>query len=324
MEYILHIGPPKTGTTSLQKALSDNRETLRRHGVAYPAVGTRGLRRHIEWHHVFRGNFDKLSGKPENFVERLNVETAGADICIMSCEEFSLLEPEAVTSLLPRDRTRVVMYVREPVAHSVSNYRDGVKIGHTSMSYREYAQSYRPPFFSLAERWAAVFGMENLLIRSNDRDDGQWDIVSDFAELLGLELDDAFPSHEYQRNTGIAGNLLFVKRVLNCFITCEEAFSSIRKETKKLAKLDSSFRGMIPVDKETVDLVAYQSREALEGLESRFNLSFKLRDRPIEAPPCPDHDNLGRDFTRILAAAQESNGMLATLLERMAGMFDKA
>ena len=53
-------------------------------------------------------------------------------------------------------------------------------------------------------------------------------------------------------------------------------------------------------------------------------VSFKLRDRPVAAPPCPDHDNLGRDFARILAAAQVWNGGLAALLERMVGMFTEA
>ena len=320
MEYILHIGPHKTGSTSLQRALSDNRETLRRYGVVYPTVGTGGLlRHHIEWHQFFCGNFAKLSGKPEDFIERLNVEMAGADICIMSCEEFSSLKPEAVASLLPRDRTQVVMYVREPVSHSVSKYRHDVKMGNTSMSLREYVKSYRLPFYSVAERWAAVFGKRNLLIRSYDRDDSQWDIVSDFAELIGLKLSDAFPSHEYELNQGIAGNFLFVKRILNFFITREEA-SSIRKEINKLGFMDCNFRGKIPVDQETVDLIAHQSQEVYERLESRFEVSVRLRERPIEAPPSPDRDNLGRDFARILAAARERNGRLAPLLERTSEM----
>lgn len=38
---LLHIGPSKTGTTSLQFAMHERRDLLRRHGVVYPGSGTR-------------------------------------------------------------------------------------------------------------------------------------------------------------------------------------------------------------------------------------------------------------------------------------------
>ncbi len=41
MKLILHIGQPKTGSTSLQNALLDNRRLLRRHGIYYPIPPSR-------------------------------------------------------------------------------------------------------------------------------------------------------------------------------------------------------------------------------------------------------------------------------------------
>lgn len=333
MEFILHIGLEKTGSSSLQKALVDNRKVLGRYGVAYPVTGiSRPIRANKQkgLFMVLNGSAPGKVGMNEDWVERFHAETAGADICILSWEGLSwdgmiYYRPEAVTALLPRDRTKVVMYVREPVAHVASIYRQRVKGTNMTMKLREFARSssHRPRYFTMAERWAAVFGRENVVIRLNARDCERWDIVSDFANLIGKkELCDALPSHVYKKNQGIAGNLLFVKRLLNFFITWEEAKAkSIRREMRELSFMDKTFRGNIPVDQETVDLVAHQFREDLEDLEKHYGVSVNPRQKPVESPPFPDLGNLGLDYSRILAFSREKNGKLAQLLERMDGLF---
>lgn len=324
MEFLLHVGLPKTGSSSLQAALNVNRERLRRQGVIYPAIGISGLRgiKHKALGKVLTGVAPRQVGMSEDWFERFNAEIAGADICILSDENFSGSKKlEVLTSMYPRCRIRVVMYVREPVAHAVSMYRHAVKVGNTTMSLRDFAQFHTPSYFSAAMRMADFYGKENIVIRHNERDDGQWNIVSDFANLIGLELDDAFPSSKFERNPGIAGNLLFVKRVMNIFFTREEIYSLIRGEMRNLAYLDSSFRGKIPVDQDTLDLIAYRSRESLESLDRHFRFSVSVREKPIEAPPSPDYGNLGRDFARILASVGERDGRLAGLLNRMAVIF---
>lgn len=328
MEYILHIGPEKTGTTSLQQALADNRESLHRQGVAYPKTGT--IRsRHIGLMKVMNGTAPGqtglTAGMTEDWADRFHAETAGADICILSCEEFANLQkPEVVTSLCPHDRTQVVMYVREPVMHAVSVWRQRVKFGKTAMSLREFAQSYCPPYFSAAKRWAAIFGKENFVFRIYGRDYEKWNIVSDFANLFNLELQDdfTFPKQEYELNPSIAGNLLFITRMM--ILLFPNGLVNKIRELKELAYLDRTFRGKIPVDQGTVDLLAHRSQEELECLENHFGLRIRARDTPVEAHPCPDLDNLKNDFARILAVSEESNGQLAPLLKRMAGMLANA
>lgn len=36
MKLLLHVGPPKTGATSLQHAFDENRQILIDHGIYYP------------------------------------------------------------------------------------------------------------------------------------------------------------------------------------------------------------------------------------------------------------------------------------------------
>lgn len=332
MEYILHIGLPKTGSTSLQSAFHGNREALRRNGVAYPQTGYSSASpqpHHKSLLDVLNGIAPRQAYMPENWAVGFQTEIAGADICVVSCEGFSFLsDPEAVASFFPRGRTRVVMYVREPVAYVASVYKQNVKTSNMTKNLREFAETYSLPYFGVAEKWGRVFGRENVVIRQIDREADHPDIVADFAKLLGLELRDAFPCNEFELNPGIAGNLLFVKRILNFFITPDDCFINhngfhydLGTETRNLTNLHSSFRGSIPVDQETVDLIASRSRQDLDALESHFGLSIKPREKPVEASPCPDRERLADDFVLILAAARERKGNLAPLLERVAGMF---
>lgn len=69
-QLILHIGTHKTGTTSIQKVLADNRAWLRAKGLVYPDGGQiyKGEHPHHDWSHSLTG------------VERRRPETTSAFI----------------------------------------------------------------------------------------------------------------------------------------------------------------------------------------------------------------------------------------------------
>ena len=117
--------------------------------------------------------------------------------------------------------------------------------------------------------------------------------------------------------------MLFIKRVLNCFINFKES-NSIAKEITNIAGLDSNFRGKVPIDQETVNLIANQFKEDFEAIERRYGLSIQPHSKALEGPALPDHSLLASDFRRIQAEAREGVGggeKLATLMERMKCMF---
>ena len=178
MEYILHIGLPKTGSTSLQKALWNNRGFLRQNGVIYPGTLSEVRPKH-------KGLLvDLVAGRLSiKDWERMIFEESGvgADVCVLSNENFSFMEkPELFASLIRPDRIRVVMYIREPVAYIASRYRHNLLAGNMTMRFWDFAKSYRLPYLSVAERWGRFIGRKRVEIRRNDYSDAKWNIVSDF------------------------------------------------------------------------------------------------------------------------------------------------
>lgn len=127
---ILHIGLHKTGSTSFQAALSDNRRQLRRQGVDVYRGAVRADN-HVE---LFRaavgGGLETLSGRTPSGRERADlrnmvqgriadfVDHSPADRLIFTTEALSLLrsveELQALKSLFPEGmRFRVILVLRD-------------------------------------------------------------------------------------------------------------------------------------------------------------------------------------------------------------------
>ena len=328
MKYVLHIGPNKTGTTSLQHAFNDNREALRGRGVEYPGPA---------WGHIGQHKFAKFSrgddpeeiDLPGNWMERFRAETegSGAETCVVSSEIFFHdSDPEKVATLFPPGRTRIAIYLREPVSHSVSWYQQWVVNLDVSMSLLEFVDVETSPLFfsDTVRKWSDSFGRENVELRAYDRDallNGN--VVADFANLIQPGLEEMFSGQNHVYNPSIAGNLLFVKRMLNCFIDSKES-RSVKLEMDELSKLDPSFIGRIPVDQAMVNKIASLRGRDIKALEENFGLRLEPRDKPFEAPAWPDQDRLAEDFARIFAEARAKEYKIVPLLERMTSMFGGA
>ena len=63
-------------------------------------------------------------------------------ICIVFDEKLlDIPNPEIALSLFARGRTRIVVYLREPVAHIASRYADRAKAKNPTASFQESAKS---------------------------------------------------------------------------------------------------------------------------------------------------------------------------------------
>ena len=77
-------------------------------------------------------------------------------------------------------------------------------------------QTHRIDYGNTLDNLAAIVGRENLIVRRFDRShwkDGS--VIHDFLSAVGIQLDPEFIYDEGEINTGLYGNTIEVKRILN-------------------------------------------------------------------------------------------------------------
>ena len=197
---LLHIGPPKTGTTSLQSALGQSREALLEHGVYYAGShwtapnAALGLSPHVRSR--FMGGWNTLVA---------TIASCDADRVVISSEVLAHADGDAADGILDafgRDRTHVVMTMRPLADMLSSSWWQYVQAG-AVMPYEEWlqkvlredlsGQTTTPSFWRrsridvIAQRWAERVGPENVTLIALARQPRDF-LIRTFEELTGLPV----------------------------------------------------------------------------------------------------------------------------------------
>lgn len=199
---ILHIGLPKTGTTSIQRFLLKNQDQLSNVGIRYPTflkrpnhvqlaayavgeqhvdragiVGVRSLKEWQDFRESFRESFLHATSEPGNWLftsehmaSRLRSVGCVADLQNLLAESF--------------DGFRVLLYVRRQDEMAASSYstwiRDGRVLPFDLAGTLQDTDRY--DFRKVVTRWQEVFGESAVSIRLYPRTD----LLDDFAQALSL------------------------------------------------------------------------------------------------------------------------------------------
>jgi len=214
-EFIVHIGTSKTGSTSIQRVLSRQREAIASQGVYYPAspgaeshvllVMAAAASRHLYgsadrpiWQGI--GPDARLARFREEFAAEMAALPRSIHRVIISAEQFSLLLRDPVSVQNLHDllapyayRIKVVVYLRRQDRHFVSLYNELLRAGNAPapklLEMRVHAQ-YNYNYAALLNRWVRVFGRRWVIPRLFEAEAGRrFDVVEDFLELCGLTLD---------------------------------------------------------------------------------------------------------------------------------------
>src|ERR1700733_8242705 len=120
-QIYLHIGFPKTRTTSIQMWFSQNAATLAAHGVLYPGTGRDGQESHYGHHQLPRSLVESPLSEltvawPEMARLRDDMANSPAQPIVISSEDFSTRLKQPEVDLLARHLAdfdvRIVCYVR--------------------------------------------------------------------------------------------------------------------------------------------------------------------------------------------------------------------
>lgn len=182
---IIHIGDPKTGSTSIQQALYGKTWSAAGHSIAYPDIlNALPLARAL-----LPGSPPKLRkdqfGKMAQWLSRQS-----AEIAVISSEHFAPIPPTklkaAIKTFFPDyiDDLRIIAYVRPHIPRLLSSYTQRVKARGLKQDFETFCQStlddrrfhYTSRFLS----WQAEFG-EAFTLRPMLRDAlYRGDVVADF------------------------------------------------------------------------------------------------------------------------------------------------
>jgi len=198
-QLLLHIGVPKTGTTSIQRRLAAQRAALREQGVLYP--GGAGLAVPQFLHRAALANDDGDS-RVARFRREFDRELASlpSDISkvVLSDEQCSLhLRTTAQITplhawLAPHFETiQIVVYLRRQDALAASLYAQILRHGIADPPSLEMARgelAFLFDYAALLQNWRDVFGPDALVPRIFEPDSFPGgDVVHDFFAACGLD-----------------------------------------------------------------------------------------------------------------------------------------
>lgn len=269
----LHIGMPKTGTKSLQKFLTVNKQALKKHGYACPKVPIK-YESATEWKnaHFFIETLDynmTITDKVKRHMliyrgmKYVKKSLKSADCLLMSSEgiwnaDFKYGKViETIKKQINRIGAdlKVVVYLRRQDDYIVSIWNQLVKKkGYTEdfqTFLKEGVENQSLDYFQELRKIEGVVGYENLIVRVYEK--GQFegknhDLFSDYLRAVGLEYTGAFKPLKNNMNSSLYGNYVEIRRILNendeyRHLMGDPALPAIRKASERYDKQPVVFDG---------------------------------------------------------------------------------
>jgi hypothetical protein len=246
--YWIHIGLPKTASTTVQYFLTSHRDALLQRGVLYPrsiAHGGRDAQLHrtlgvavepesVPWLAGLRQRFagtDIVASLLEE-VDRTKPETV-----ILSSEALAFMRyPNALRRALPGRELRILVYLRRQDSFLASFYNQLIKTRLYAATFEEFlrqnaagAIDLRQFHMTLAmcrydrllELWSAAFGRDNILPGVFEDCELPAGLLRDFAAKAGIDIAGlAMPAVD--TNLALQLSVLPLKRRVNSLLASEE------------------------------------------------------------------------------------------------------
>ncbi|MCM1105439.1 MAG: aliphatic sulfonate ABC transporter substrate-binding protein [Blautia sp.] len=329
----LHIGTPKTATSSIQRFLQMNSKTLETLGFCFPPSPAKYPDKNASRNaHFLIGKLYDKDGERDKEAEK-EARAAGMQQLHTCLQKFGnvILSDEALWHASTYQKKtlfqelvadaqscqyqiKVIVYLRRQDQFLVSRWSQAVKATLAeSLPFPEYMEATlqkEKRIYDYAwklKKLAKELGEENLIVRRfepSDWKDGS--ILSDFLDCLGLPSVSDFAFPEKFSNAGLRGNTCEIKRIINK----DESFSTEEKTYlgNILRQLSDASDSLYPSSMLSVQ----ETRELLQNYENGNDYIAKTYigdSRPLfsgqieELPKWkPDNPCLTEDVIRFFSA----------------------
>lgn len=191
---ILHVGLHKTGTTSIQNALFEQREVLLQNGILYPNSGLELKAPAVGRRHLHLKLSVATEGAESLALARLaeEVRASACHSAVVSHEALFApdVSPGDVLLGLKGFHVEVVVYLRNPVDYLESKYREWVRNVEFSGEISRFLRK-ESDWLDISKRvsdWRDAVGAERLHIHSFDHLEPQTNLAVHMLGSVGLEI----------------------------------------------------------------------------------------------------------------------------------------
>jgi hypothetical protein len=241
-EIYIHVGPPKTGTSAVQKWLSSNPSFLKEHGIYYPSHS-------VDINGVSSGNVRKIYDVDEAKKFTLNKNRLSKMLDVFSVSEYTLLLLSSefffrrINELkVHMPKAKFIVYVRNPMEVKESNYNQSVK-RHFQLEKINATRSNRLPNMARLVEFTDTYGAQDVYLRPYDVNYfKRGNIVSDLLSVIDIDANITLPivNNSYQLEAlefkrwfnqfYLVDYQVMVDRALQGFIKGSSHYSLIAKE----------------------------------------------------------------------------------------------
>ncbi len=238
----IHIGTPKTGTTSLQHFCTENAKLFEEQGYCYPIFPHKFKYINIMRNGFFLSYKGYDENKNRNQMEEAKFFRQGMDFILDNFQKFDniILSDEAIWNVVfKRGKTdlwerlkkeadehdyviKVVVYLRRQDSLATSWWNQKIKIGKRVYSKDSWENFVKDPtkfeleYYDSLKFIEKLVEKENIIVRRFGRQyfkNGS--IFEDFIDAVGMRYSSHFVISEGQRNVSLVGNTHEIKRILN-------------------------------------------------------------------------------------------------------------
>lgn len=219
----LHIGPHKTGTTTIQQSLNMNRDLLFRHRIFIPKAGqvfpSQAGQHNLAWELITDDRFNNVYGTWKDLLNEIN--EVKADQIILSSEDFSFSTPENIRQIkdyLHDYIVYIIVYVRRQDLKLQSQWAVKIKTGkledqyesfHTWLEMNNY-EFLNCNYHELSQKWSTVFGKDNVIVRVLEKKQLNGTLFQDFLSTCKVGEPEQYESSKDMNITpGIKVLVLF-------------------------------------------------------------------------------------------------------------------
>lgn len=238
----IHIGTPKTGTTSLQHFCTENAKLFEEQAYCYPIFPHKFKYINIMRNGFFLSYKGYDENKNRNQMEEAKFFRQGMDFILDNFQKFDniILSDEAIWNVVfKRGKTdlwerlkkeadehdyviKVVVYLRRQDSLATSWWNQKIKIGKRVYSKDSWENFVKDPtkfeleYYDSLKFIEKFVEKENIIVRRFGRQyfkNGS--IFEDFIDAVGMRYSSHFVISEGQRNVSLVGNTHEIKRILN-------------------------------------------------------------------------------------------------------------